>query len=72
MISQLHCLELFIISTASCMAVNNHWTGLVDWTTGLDYWTGQIYHKSNNLTTNEPMYSLFCMSKCSLSLSATY
>ena len=20
-------------------AVNNHWTGLLDWTTGLDYWT---------------------------------
>ena len=20
-------------------AVNNHWTGLVEWTTGMDYWT---------------------------------
>ena len=26
-------------------AVNNHWTGLLDWTTGLDYWTDQFYHK---------------------------
>jgi len=20
----------------------NHWTGLLDWTTGLDYWTGLL------------------------------
>ena len=20
-------------------AVNNHWTGLLEWTTGMDYWT---------------------------------
>ena len=24
---------------AVLVAVNNHWTGLVDWTGGLDYWT---------------------------------
>ena len=23
-------------------AVNNHWTGLLDWTTGLDYWTTNL------------------------------
>ena len=24
------------------MAVYNHWTGLVDWTGGLDWWTGLV------------------------------
>ena len=24
------------------MAVSVHWTGLLDWTTGLDYWTGLL------------------------------
>ena len=28
--------------TGFCRAVNNHWTGLLDWTTGLDYWTDQF------------------------------
>ena len=23
----------------SVMGVTNHWTGLLDWNTGLDYWT---------------------------------
>ena len=23
-------------------AVTIHWTGLLDWTTGLDYWTGLL------------------------------
>ena len=26
-------------------AVYNHWTGLVDWTTKLDYWTDHNDHK---------------------------
>ena len=25
-----------------CKGVTNHWTGLLDWTTGLDYWTGLL------------------------------
>ena len=25
--------------TLKRLAVNNHWTGLVEWTTGMDYWT---------------------------------
>ena len=24
--------------------VSNHWTGLLDWNTGLDYWTGLFFH----------------------------
>ena len=24
------------------LGVTNHWTGLLDWTTGLDYWTGLL------------------------------
>ena len=24
------------------MAVSIHWTGLLDWTTGLDHWTGLL------------------------------
>ena len=27
--------------------VTNHWTGLLDWTTGLDYWTQNITTKSH-------------------------
>ena len=34
-----------------CTAVNNHWTGLLDWTTGLDYWT-------TNLTTRFQLRSI--------------
>ena len=26
----------------SGMVVSNCWTGLLDWTTGLDYWTGLL------------------------------
>ena len=26
----------------SNLAVYNHWTGLVDWTGGLDWWTGLV------------------------------
>ena len=29
-------------SSAKMKAVNNHWTGLLDWTTGLDYWTTNL------------------------------
>ena len=24
------------------MAIYNHWTGLLDWTGGLDWWTGLV------------------------------
>ena len=27
---------------ASCPAVNYHWTGLLEWTTGMDYWNGLL------------------------------
>ena len=27
------------LDSAKKMAVCNHWTGLMDWTTGRDYWT---------------------------------
>ena len=27
--------------------VTNHWTGLLDWTTGLDYWTQNLTTKSH-------------------------
>ena len=27
---------------ASCPAVNYHWTGLLDWTTGMEYWNGLL------------------------------
>ena len=26
----------------SLMGVNNHWTGLLEWTTGMDYWNGLL------------------------------
>ena len=29
------------------LAVNNHWTGPVDWTGGLDYWTDLWYGAGN-------------------------
>ena len=29
-------------ATVQNWAVNNHWTGLLDWTTGLDYWTTNL------------------------------
>ena len=36
--------SIFLVSAASCKAicgvgVTIHWTGLLDWTSGLDYWT---------------------------------
>ena len=36
---------MWSVPAAVCKAVNNHWTELLDWTTGLDYWTDQFYHK---------------------------
>ena len=27
----------------SYRAVNNHWTGLLEWTTGMDYWTSHRF-----------------------------
>ena len=29
------------------MVVYNHWTGLVDWTGGLDWWTDIFYAKKS-------------------------
>ena len=38
-------------------AVNNHWTGLLDWTThGLDYWTDQFYHKIHTCGLKTPAF----------------
>ena len=39
---------------ATLSAVNNHWTGLPDWTTGLDYWTDQFYHKIHTCGVKNP------------------
>ena len=30
--------------------VSIHWTGLLDWNTGLDYWTGKFYEKNFKIT----------------------
>ena len=32
---------------AQCSAVNNHWTGLLEWTTGMDYWTDLFCAKNH-------------------------
>ena len=29
-------------NTRIMRVVNNHWTGLVEWTTGMDYWNGLL------------------------------
>ena len=36
--------DIEILRLYLAMAVNNHWTGLLDWTTGLDYWHPQLPH----------------------------
>ena len=36
-------------SYAPGKGVTNHWTGLLDWTTGLDYWTQNLPTKSRFL-----------------------
>ena len=46
-------LELSLIK-----AVNNHWTGLLDWTSGLDYWTDQFYHKIHTCGLKTPVQIL--------------
>ena len=37
------CVDVFYVLCASCLyesdVVNNQWPGLLDWTTGMDYWT---------------------------------
>ena len=30
-------------NVAFVMGVSIHWTGLLDWTTGLEYWTGMEF-----------------------------
>ena len=30
------------LHVTSCRGVSIHWTGLLDWITGLDYWTGLL------------------------------
>ena len=34
-------------------AVNNHWTGLLEWTTGIDYWTDLFVLKIIFMAYNE-------------------
>ena len=33
-----------VVSRSPARAVYNHWTGLVDWTGGLDWWTDTKNH----------------------------
>ena len=33
--------------TASTRAVTNHWTGLLEWTSGMDYWTDLFCTKNH-------------------------
>ena len=40
------CLCMHILYSHMCMwGVTIHWTGLLDWTTGLDYWTHPKWYK---------------------------
>ena len=36
-----------LVLGTSCRAVYNRWTGLVDWTSGLDYWTDRFSFKTH-------------------------
>ena len=36
------------------MAVYNRWTGLVDWTSGLDYWTDRLSPEHAGMLHNVP------------------
>ena len=43
LVSLLHIYTVHINDTiANSLGVCIHWTGLLDWTTGLDYWTGLL------------------------------
>ena len=42
-IHMLDILEFSIRAYKNCTGVSIHWTGLLDWNTGLDYWTGVFY-----------------------------
>ena len=41
---QTKCLSKTAVAYLSSPAVYNHWTGLVDWTSGLDWWTDTKNH----------------------------
>ena len=50
-------------------AVYNHWTGLVDWTRGLNWWTDTKNHFLHSLTRLTCLWS--CVEPCSLLRSYT-
>ena len=35
------------VTSKRLQVVYNHWTGLVDWTGGLDWWTDILYAKNH-------------------------
>ena len=52
------------LSSGIIGAVSNHWTGLVDWTGGLDWWTDT----KNNFYTNETHSTMSYVEPCKPSL----
>ena len=42
-----------MLKNCKSWAVNNHWTGLLEWTTGMDYWTDLFVLKIIFMAYNE-------------------
>jgi len=48
-------LEIFLQSCEKLRAIYNHWTGLVDWAGGLDWWTDTKNHFTDFNKTYSPV-----------------